>query len=154
MDLRYQKNRNAVFKKNRRAAPAAQRRLAGEPKAKAGASLPRSEINRRFFPASRFIRNWWYTCPPRSLNYRIWVKSLREKKAVLEIPRNTDFYIKSTRDLKRGLAFLRATQSSIARDCERGFKAASRGTVKGLTSFHWVFEEGEQWQACTNGFSA
>ena len=32
----------------------------GEPKAKPGASLPRSEI-RQFPPASRFIRNWWYT---------------------------------------------------------------------------------------------
>ena len=38
----------------RRAAPAAQRRLAGQPKAGPDASLPRSEIN-QFLPASRFI---------------------------------------------------------------------------------------------------
>jgi len=44
-----------IEKRVRRAAPAAQRRLAGEPKAKPGASLPRSEINRQFLPASRFI---------------------------------------------------------------------------------------------------
>ena len=37
------------------AAPAAQRRLAGEPKAKPDAPLPRSEI-RKFLPAGRFIR--------------------------------------------------------------------------------------------------
>ena len=36
----------------------------------------------------------------------------------------------------RGMAFLRSTQSSIARDCEREFKAASRGTLGGLTMFH------------------
>ena len=40
----------------RRAAPAAQRRLAGEPKAKPSSSLPRSEIS-QFLPASRFIKN-------------------------------------------------------------------------------------------------
>ena len=28
------------------------------------------------------IGNWWYTYPPRSLNCRIWVKSLRAKRAV------------------------------------------------------------------------
>ena len=33
---------------------------------------------------SAFIRNWWYTYPPRSLNSSIWVKSLRAKRAVLE----------------------------------------------------------------------
>ena len=31
-----------------------------------------------------FIRNWWYTYPPRSLNSSIWVKSLRAKRAVLD----------------------------------------------------------------------
>ena len=48
------------------------------------------------------------------------------------------------------MAFLRSTQSSIARGCERELKAASRGTLIDLTMFHWVCEEGEQWQACTN----
>ena len=43
-----------IKKRVRRAAPAAQRRLAGKPKAKPGTSLPRSEI-RQFPPASRFI---------------------------------------------------------------------------------------------------
>ena len=44
-----------IEKRDRRVAPAAQRRLAGEPKAKLGASLPRSEINCQLFPASRLI---------------------------------------------------------------------------------------------------
>ena len=44
-----------IEKRVRRAAPAAQRRLAGEPKAKPGALLPRSEINCQFLPASRFV---------------------------------------------------------------------------------------------------
>ena len=43
-----------IEKTVRRATPAAQRRLAGEPKAKPGASLSRSEI-RQFLQASRFI---------------------------------------------------------------------------------------------------
>ena len=33
-------------------------------------------------PIYSFIRNWWYTYPPRSLNCSIWVKSLRAKRAV------------------------------------------------------------------------
>ena len=49
------------------------------------------------------------------------------------------------------LAFLRSIQSSIARDCERELKEASRGTLGGLKMFYWVFEEGEQWRACANG---
>ena len=49
------------------------------------------------------------------------------------------------------MAFLRSTQSGIARDFERELKAASRGTLGGLAMFHWVCEVGEQWQACTNG---
>ena len=36
----------------------------------------------------------------------------------------------------RGMAFLRSTQSSIARDCERELKTASRGTLGGLTMLH------------------
>ena len=47
--------------KNEIAAASGARR-AGEPKARPGASPPRSEIN-QFLPASRFIRNWRYTCP-------------------------------------------------------------------------------------------
>ena len=43
-----------MAKRVRRAAPVAQRRMAGEPKEKPGASLPRSEIS-QFLPASRFI---------------------------------------------------------------------------------------------------
>ena len=46
-----------IEKRVRRAAPAAQPRFAGEPKAKPCASLPRSETNRQFLPASRFILN-------------------------------------------------------------------------------------------------
>ena len=46
---------------------------------------------------------------------------------------------------------MRSTHSSIARDFERDLKAASRGTLGGLTMFHCVCEEGKQWQACTNG---
>ena len=49
------------------------------------------------------------------------------------------------------LAFLRATQSSIARNCERELKVPIRGTVGSMTRFHLVCEEVEQWQACTNG---
>ena len=30
------------------------------------------------------VRNWWYTCPPRSPNSSIWVKSLRAMRAVLK----------------------------------------------------------------------
>ena len=52
---------------------------------------------------------------------------------------------------KRGLAFLRETQSSIPQDCERELKAAIRATVGRLTRFHWVREEGGQWQAFTGG---
>ena len=46
---------------------------------------------------------------------------------------------------------MRSIQSSIARDCERELKTASRDTLGGLTMFNWVCEEGAQWQACTNG---
>ena len=46
------------------------------------------------------------------------------------------------------MAFLRSTQSSIARDCEREFKAASKDTVGSLTMFHRVCKEGGKWQAC------
>ena len=49
------------------------------------------------------------------------------------------------------LAFLRGTQPSIARGCERELKTAIRGTLGSLTRFHWVCEEMEQWQACTGG---
>ena len=49
------------------------------------------------------------------------------------------------------MAFLRSTESSIARGCETELKAASRGTLGGLTMFHRVCEEGEQWQALANG---
>ena len=51
-----------------------------------------------------------------------------------------------------GLAFVHATQSSIARYFELEFKAAPRGTVKSLTRLCWVCEEGKKWQNCTNGF--
>ena len=37
---------------------------------------------------------------------------------------------------KRGMAFLRSTQSCIARDFERELKTASRGTLGGLAMFH------------------
>ena len=46
---------------------------------------------------------------------------------------------------------MRAKQSSITQDFERELKAAMRGAVGSLTRVHWVFEEGGQWQACTNG---
>ena len=46
---------------------------------------------------------------------------------------------------------MRAKQSSIAQDCERELKAASRGTLGYMASFNSVCEEAEQWQACTNG---
>ena len=46
---------------------------------------------------------------------------------------------------------LASSQPSIARDFEREFKAASRGTVESLTMFHRVCKGGGQWQACTNG---
>ena len=46
--------KSLIEKRVQRTAPAAQRRLAGEPKARPDASLPRSEIN-QFLPASRFI---------------------------------------------------------------------------------------------------
>ena len=49
--------------------------------------------------------------------------------------------------------FLRSTQSSIARDGERELKTAPQGTLGGSAMLHWVFEEGEKWQACTNGLA-
>ena len=52
--------------------------------------------------------------------------------------------------LKNGInAALRATQPSIARVCEREFKAAPRGTQESMTGIHWVFVEGGKWQACS-----
>ena len=131
------------------------------------------------FKFCSFIRNWWYTYPPRSLNCRIWVKSLREKKQyekvrsktiILQSKRSTarsktiilqsktkfynqnlkneysavNFFATSysrgnffvTLSQNEGMAFLRSTLSSIARDCERELKTASQGTLGGLTMFH------------------
>ena len=60
-------------------------------------------------------------------------------------------YSENTFFENRFLAILRATQSGIARVRERNLKAAFWGTIGILTGFHWVCEEGGQWQACTNG---
>ena len=45
----------------------------------------------------------------------------------------------------------RASVSKRLKREERELKTAIRGTVGSLTRFHWVCEEGGQWQACTNG---
>ena len=63
-----------------------------------------------------------------------------KKRAVLE-----NYFLKN-----EFVAFLRAKQSSIARDFERELKAASRGTVRSLAMFHRVCKEGGKLQACTN----
>ena len=39
------------------------------------------------------------------------------------------------------LAFLRATQSGIARDCEQKLKSAMQLTVGSMARFHFVCEE-------------
>ena len=46
--------------------------------------LNRKEILERIISFQDIFRNWWYTCPPRSLNCRIWVKSPREKKSTIK----------------------------------------------------------------------
>ena len=115
---------------------------------------------------------WWYTYPPRSLNCSILVKSVRAKRAVqkkvlekrrpprnlivnLVVQRRKLFCVIAYRagNLFALLAFLRSAQPSIAQECGCELKAAPRGTLGGLTMFHWVCEEREQWQACTNGLA-
>ena len=90
-----------------------------------------------------FIRIWWYTYPPRSLSSSIRVKSLRAKRAVQNTRKaalaaiQRGKFDRTARDFFLALlAFMCSTQSSIARDCERELKAASRGTLGGLAMLH------------------
>ena len=93
------------------------------------------------------FRNWWYTYPPRSLNGDVWEKSASEASSTNKTRNILEKYL-----LKNDfLAFLRATQSSISRDCKREFKAAIRGTLGSIARLHSVCGEVAQWQACTNG---
>ena len=109
----------------------------------------------------------WLTYPPSPLNCSIWKKSLRAKRAVLKkkLASTRKLLIKNSKStqkvherseqylkiiLKNEFnAALRATQPSIARDCERECKAAPRGTQESMTGIHWVFVEGGKWQACS-----
>ena len=91
---------------------------AGEPKARPDASLLRSEIN-QFLPASRFIAE---------SGLKVW-KSTRTAREFFFFDRFWSYSAGNTHVTKRGKAFLRSTQSSIARDCERELTAASRGAA-------------------------
>ena len=75
-------------------------------------------------------------------------KRLQKSTKIIERSKQ---YSKNTYLKNEVLAFLRATQSSIARDFERELKAASRDTLGSMKRFNLVCEEVEQWQACTNG---
>ena len=85
------------------------------------------------------FRNW-FTYPPSAGKY-----STNKTSTAQEFDRTAREFILAK---KRGMA---STQPSIARYCEREFKAASRGTVGSLAMFYRVCKEGEQWQACTDG---
>ena len=93
------------------------------------------------------FRNWWCTYPPGSLNSSIWVKNLRARRTVLEKNKKKKKSTTEYEQYSKIVAFSSATQSSIARDCKRELKAATRGTLGSLAMFYWVSNEGEQWQA-------
>ena len=81
---------------------------------------------------------------PGHLILAFWLKvcerSERTSKKLKVIKRRKKYkqYFENPLFKNEFLAFLRATQPSIARDFERELKAAIRGTVGCITRFHWL----------------